>query len=338
MTRLSLLILFLALLCGCAAPASPTPSATPTFTPTLTPSPTVTETPTATEIPKPLGSENLPQNVSLALNEDNSWGIKIGNEAKSIPGAVFDSTGLHMTLDSGRVVDIAASELQKGIVYDQEFNLLKIYDDQGIISAEYDPGAGQPNTPDYIPGQGWVDMQDLANKACNDTSTCFNENVRGLPSGTISVQFASTVVFRKINALNTQTNEPMGEFLLLQFVTRNTTDKPVIGWMIVQFSIPSNPGVIYSTVSEVIQSMNGVPLNRTDKSLQPIEQWQSWMPKSSKWAFGFLPNEGVGSFWSSSQLLGSADYQKKKTRFLTSHGDIVPDGIYPFFSNSSSPR
>jgi len=332
------LFLLLALLSGCAAPApivSSIPFSTDTLPPVVIPSSTPTETPTATEVPKPLGAENLPQNVKLVLNKDGSWGIKIGNEAKAIPGAVFDSTGLHMTLDTGRIVDISPSELQKRTAYDQDLNLFKIYDDQGIISAEYDPGVGQPNTPDYIPGQGWVDMQKLADEACNSTSTCFRENVQGLPSGTVEVEYASTGIFRKINAIDSQTNNPVGKFLLLQFVTQNTTKKPTIGWQIVQAN-DSQGGYTFS-LSHIMQRNYGIPLD-DGQTLQPIEQWQSWMPKGSLWKFGFLKSGNLQWWFWTQNHLAPVDYQDKVTQFLTSKGDISFNSIYPLMFNSHSPR
>jgi hypothetical protein len=303
MPRLILFALLLALLSGCAAPAlsndeGPAPAPTVTLalsgdegstpfstdTPQLskTPSPTSTETATATEVPKPSGSENLPQGVNVVYdNESGIWGISMGNEVKAIPGAFFNSTGLHMTID-GKTVDISASELQKRTAYDQKLNLFSVYDDQGIISAEYDPGVGQPNTPDYIPGQGWVDMQDLANKACSKTAYCFIENPRGLPSGTVSVEFASTGIFRKTDAIDTQTNESVGKLLLLQFVTQNTAGKPTFGWMEVQTS---------DSQGGYINSFGGIIQMNNDKTLWSIEQWQqSLMPKGSLWTEGFLNN------------------------------------------------
>jgi hypothetical protein len=200
--RLIPLFLLLVNLYSCAAPvpsASPTPSATATITPTLTPTATPTElaTATITDIPKPSGWENLPQNVSPILNADGSWGISVGNEVKPIPGAVFDSTGLHMTLDTGRTIDIPVNELQTKLAFDQDLNLLQIFDTENIISAEYDGGVGQPDSPEYVAGQGWVDIQELAKTACDNTMSCFFENVRNMPINTVTVNFTSTGIFKK---------------------------------------------------------------------------------------------------------------------------------------------
>ena len=342
-------------LAACAIPEGGSPSLrvtssfSPTPTPTNTPKPSKTPTPTATatptEVPMPSGLENLPPGITAVHNEDDSWGIGIGtgNEITPVPNTVFDSIGLHMTLDSGRTVDISVSELQKRIAYNQEFDLLKIYDDQGIISAEYDPGVGQPDSPDYIPGQGWVDIQKLAQDlVCKEGPTCFTD-ARGTPiPGGIFVELSSTGIFRYVDALDQGTGEVIGNFLLVQVVTREKETVPATVWVLVQAESSSEPGVnaFFVGVRTIRYRLEG---ELTDQSeylmLYPVQKWREWMPKGSTWSLEFSKSGYLYPFLTfigRSQIMAD----KNKTQaigFLTGSG-ISSGGDFILVLIASAPR
>jgi hypothetical protein len=307
------------------------PISTATITPSLPPTETPTATATATEIPRPVGWENLPQNFTLVPNADGSWGIRLGNEAKSIPGAIFDSAGLHLTLDGGRIIDISDNEFKTKITYDQDVNLLQIFDTENIISAEYDGGVSQPDSPDYVAGQGWVDMQELGNKACSqfENKLCFINQDRGSPAGTVGVGLASTGIFRKVNAIDLQTNSQVGNLVLFQFVTQNANGQVVTAWVVAESN--DIQGGLQSTYCEHYQMLYKLPRKR---ELQAIDQWQKWLPKGSLWYFGFM-NTGdftTTDFWRNNQL-APTDYQKNVSQLLINKGDRSLTYKYPLFPN-----
>ena len=328
---LSLFALVHALLSSCAAPSpvatvTATPIPTSTLQPSQPPTSTLAETPTAiatataTEIPKPSGWENIPQNVKAVPNADGSWGISLGNEIKPIPGAVFDSTGLHLTLNTGRILDISTSELKTKLTYNQELNLLQIFNTDSSMSAEYDGGIGQPDSPDYISGQGWIDIQNLVDKACSGSTICINQNPRGLPEGSVEVFSISTGIFRKTDAINYQTNSSAGKFLLQQFVTKNTSGKPAAGWMIVQAE---------NLQGEYIFSLYAKAFN---KKIVPVKQWQISMPQGSEEGYGFLKNGNLQWWFWTGNYLAPPDYQNKVYQFF-SNGTYL-DSLYPLLLNA----
>lgn len=270
---LSILLTALAIT-GCSlslAPAS-TPSATASATQTQTPTPTVTPTftptatPTPTETPFPLPPELAAQLKETGYSVEGTGFVYTppDGEKINVPGN-FDPAGFHVSLEGGTAINIPLEQIADRLKIDP-FGLLQVYDDQGIISAEYDPGAGQPNSPDYIPSQGWVDIKSLA-ESIIVAGKCIYDQYRGIPNSAW-VNAASTEIFRSIDALDNQTGEVVGKFLLWQFVSRDKNDMPLTGWMLVQAEsvlIPREnaaPGI----AEAMQQYQDGVPFNQTEKN------------------------------------------------------------------------
>ncbi len=164
-------------LTACAGPmyASTITKATiaaPTPTVEITNIPTETQTPSTTATPE--------ASATLSVFEGDLSGLA------AAPDMTVDSAGFHITLpDSSRVVDIAPGDISKEVIFDSEYNLFKIYDDKGNITAEYDAGQGKDGEAEYVPSTGWVDVQTLSkNLICEegDGKTCINEQYRGDPN------------------------------------------------------------------------------------------------------------------------------------------------------------
>jgi hypothetical protein len=233
-----------------------------------------TDTPEATAIPNIL--------------EGNLAGLA------TAPDMTVDAAGLHITLpDSSRVVDIAPGDVSKEVVFDSEYNLFKIYDASGNITAEYDPGQGKVGDADYVPSTGWVDVQKLAKDlACQGDSCIFHEAGIPIPDE-VTVNLNSTGIFRYVDALDKNTGEKIGKFLLSQMVTKenNNSNYPSAVWVLVQGESDTKPGENaypygLSTIKYRAEGKMATSLTEF-LSLNSIDQWQKWIPKESKWALDF---------------------------------------------------
>jgi hypothetical protein len=103
----------------------------------------------------------------------------------------------------------------------------------------------------------------------------------------------------------------------------------VTGWVIVEAN--DMQGGLQNSIGDFFQGMDG--LTRTRES-HPVDQWQKWIQKGSKWNFGFV-NSGdfVSDFWKNNHL-GPTDYQKNVSHFLTSKGNSSLTNKYPLFPNA----
>jgi hypothetical protein len=272
-------------------PIVETATATETLIPTPTPEPTATPTPEG-----PLG-----QLSSVA------------------PGVGHDATGYHITFtDSGRIVDIAEANVENQLVFDEEFNLYKIFDAEGNITAEYDPGQGKDGDTDYVSATGWVDMKKLAD-SMDCGALCMKEYSNAHVQNSVYFEFKSTGVFRYIDVKDEKTNEIQGKLLVLQITSLDKNIKPTSAWFLVQAEKTSEPGV--NKIRAVAQrhfGEIGKPLNEDGGKLFSVEDWKSWSPKGHLVTYSFM-DIGVS-------YIGSLTGWQPKTvnqdaaKFIGSHG------------------
>jgi hypothetical protein len=244
-------------------------------------------------------------------------------EKISVPGS-FDATGFTATLDSGREINIKSENLVSMFKVDSKYDLLKVYDENGVISAEYDPGQGDLSSPDYIPGIGWVDIQKLATDLdCMKRPTCFNE-VIGQPVNSIWFEFSSTGVFKNIDLVDNQTGTIKGNVLTLQVVSRDVDGKPIVEWMLLQAEDFSRSGYSdFLAVQQSVQRRNGIPnnLDYMHFHLSSIEDWETWIPKNSMWTFA-LPKSWTFGDWKLLQgtQLATPDHIAERSSFAENKG------------------
>jgi len=215
------------------------------------------------------------------------------------------------------------------------FGLLQVFDDQNTIFAEYDPEQ-----------KAWVDIQKLAQDlVCKEGSTsfiCFTD-ARGTPiPGGIFVELSSTNIFKTVDALDKDTGEKIGNFLLTQMVTKNTDKVPVTVWVLVQAESSSEPGVnAFEIGVSVIRYRveNHLTSDAEDLMLYPAQKWREWMPKGSTWTLEFSKTGYLYPFLTfieRSQVM--ADKNKSQAiDFLTGSGIGSAEDyfILPLISSSS---
>jgi len=106
---------------------------------------------------------------------------------------LVDSSGFHLDLGAGRVIEIPSEQMSSRIKIDQ-YGLLQVFDEQNIIAAEYDPDQ-----------KNWVDINNLA-EGIPCPSKCIYDQYRGTPNSAW-VNMASTEIFRSVDAIDNQTGE-----------------------------------------------------------------------------------------------------------------------------------
>jgi hypothetical protein len=192
-----------------------------------------------------------------------------GGEQTIVPGEFAD--GFHVTLDSGRVVDIPQESLGTMFQVDAEHDLLKIYDTSGVLSAEYDY---YQNT--------WVDLEKLASEI-KCSQGCFNIE-RGAPAGMIAVESNSTGIFRTVD-LQDKSGVTIGNLLVVQMVTRTPDNQPAVYWEVLQGEFDSNPGV--NILVGIFQGIFNEPSDLSNTRLPSVDEWKSKIGKGLKWELGF---------------------------------------------------
>jgi hypothetical protein len=216
----------------------------------------------------------------------------VAGELLAFPGVTYNESGLHLTLaDSSRVIDVATTEIEKQVIFDSEYNLYKIYDAEGHITAEYDPGQGVEGDADYVPATGWVDIQKIAKDlVCDQGGNCSAEASNSPISGAVNVEMESTGVARYIDAIDQSTGEKIGNFLVLQMVTKKNGSDILVPWVLLQGESNSEKGVnafpygVRTIKYRVEGKGSDMP---TLLTLYPVQKWLDWMHKGSQWKLQF---------------------------------------------------
>ena len=257
---------------------APTATVTPTATPSPTETPTLTHTPTLTPSPTPsLPPEFLAQfdGTEFAAAGGGLTYTPAGGEAISVPGE-FNAAGFTATLDSGRGIDIPQEQLTAMFKVDANYDLLKVYDENGVISAEYDYGQNM-----------WIDIQKLATSIdCPSVVGCFYY-ARNTPADTTAIESASTGIIRTVD-LKDKIGNSIGNLLVIQMVSRASDDRPIVFEVAIQGELASNPGV--NILPGVYQSILHEPSDLTNGRLLSIDEWNSIMERNSKWEIGSSNN------------------------------------------------
>jgi len=200
---------------------------------------------------------------------------------------VVDNSGFHVDLGAGRLINVPLEQMSDRVKIDQ-YGLLQVFDEQNIITAEYDPDQ-----------KSWVDIQQLAqNLHCQEGATCFND-ARNTPiPGGIDVELSSTGIFKTTDALDKDTGEKIGNFLLVQMVTKNEEKAPLTVWVLVQAESSSDPGVnAYKIgVGTIRYRAEGRYPTGKDLVVYPIQEWRQWVPKGSTWTLEFSKSNYVYPF------------------------------------------
>ena len=296
----------------------PTSSPSPTITATLTP--TQTDTPT----PEPTATPSLLQGQLSGL--------------AAAPDMLVDSAGLHITLpDSSRVIDIAPGDVGKEVVFDSDYNLYKIYDAKGNITAEYDPGQGMVGDANYVPSTGWVDVQKLAKDlVCQmgDSKTCLNYYSNQYVKNSAWFEFSSAGIFRYKDVVDNITGKTLGKLSLLEVISRDKDQNPSTAWFLVQAETSSANGINKFRVITQTHFMNeGLGINGDGgKIFSPID-FITWIPKGSAWSYSFLRSGKSYSDFLTGNFNGPADVNA--ANFISSGGMVTARQNIILSSNGS---
>ena len=301
-----------------------------TFGSTSTPSPTITATltPAQMDTPTPEPSETTEATSTPSLLQGQLSGLA------AAPDMLVDSTGLHITLpDSSRVIDIETADVAKEIVFDSEYSLYKIYDAKGNITVEYDPGQGREGDTDYVPATGWVDVQSGLSMVTCTNGCLYNNESRGF-SNSVYFKFESTGIYRYKDVFD-NTNNIIGNVLVLEVVSKDIGNKPTTAWLLVQAEKTSGPGINkFRGIAQGILFDKGMGLNGDGGKTFPIPQWLSWMPKDSVWIYSF--SRGGRSY---KDFLINGDqitYTNDASAFINSGGVNTQDVILVVNGQTSS--
>lgn len=297
------------------------------FEPTFTTSPTITATviPTQTDIPTP---EPTP---TPSLLQGQLSGLASSSDM------IIDAAGLHITLpDSSRIVDIAPGDVGKEVTFNSEYNLYKIYDADGNISAEYDLGQGKEGDVDYVPATGWVDVQKVAKDlVCEKGNGIFCMSKDYQDANSVWFEFSPTGIFRYKEVIDDSTDKPLGRVLLAGAASRDRNQNPITAWTLVQVENYSNPGVNkYNAGTAAVNLITKGGKLSDALNIFGIDQWTKWMRKGSVYAFGCL--EGGQAY--SDYFTGQIDKSMKAdvANFISSGGTINPTGDVVLVSVSVS--
>ena len=296
--------------CSPGQTLEPTFTTSPTITATVIPTQTDTPTPEPTKTPEPTPTPSLLQGQLSGL--------------AAAPDLIVDSAGLHITLpDSSRVIDIETADVAKEIVFDSEYSLYKIYDANGNITAEYDPGQGKIGDADYVPATGWVDVQKLAkNLFCSKGTglSCMSKDYEDANS--IWFEFGPTGILRYKEIIDDSTGKSLGRVLLSGAASRDKNQNSIVAWVVVQAEDYSDPGINKYGAAALLNLTHRGGKSADAVNIFPIEQWQKWMTKGSTYAYGCL--ESGQSY--SDYITNKTDESAKTdvVEFLSSSGTAKP--------------
>jgi hypothetical protein len=242
----------------------------------------------------------------------------------SFEGVIHDAAGYHITVgDSERVIDVAENTAEQQIVFDEEYNLYKIYDAEGHITAEYDPGQSKEGDPDYVPATGWVDIQKLATDlVCSrgDGTSCINPNTRPQFANSVWFESVSTGVY-KYKEVKDNTGVVVGEVLLLQLTSKDINKKPTTIWVLTQAESSLEPGANkYRAFAQEGFMNEGLDMNADGGRIVDIAQWLKWNKKGDKLTLSFLRSgRSYTDFLGAS---GTKTYNVNASSFLNNGGSV----------------
>jgi hypothetical protein len=257
------------------------------------------------------------------------------------PDVIFDSSGLHITLtDSSRVIDVETADIEKQIVFDAEYNLYKIFDADGKISAEYDLGQGKEGDADFVPTTGWVDIQKLSKDlVCEegDGKSCMTDYSNLHVQNSVWFEVGSAGIFR-YKEVKDENDQTLGTTLLLQVVSRDRNQNPIAVWMLAQAETVSEPGInkFRALAGFNLAIIDHLNVNSDNKKTFPIQKWETWMKKGSWWTFS-LSKEGRSYTYSfTGEKKGT--YGVIAEDFIANRGKINQDDDIILVNNGASVR
>ena len=241
----------------------------------------------------------------------------------SFEGVTHDAAGYHITVgDSQRVIDVAEASAEQQIVFDEEMSLYKIYDAEGNISAEYDPGQGVEGDLDYVPATGWVDIQKLAEDLlCKEGNgeTCMTNFDSKHVENSVLIEMSSSNVYRYVDVKDSSSGEILGKDLLLQMISRDINSNSIYLWILIQSVPTSTPGINnISSMASFFMDANKIYGMPYKGMTFPIEQYTEWVKKGSIWSLSFSKEGRSYKDWSHEDK--PKTYDAEIIKFINSGG------------------
>ncbi len=165
-------------------------------------------------------------------------------------------------------------------------------------------------------------------------ATCISESI-GYPNE-VELELISSGVFENVELRDESTNEIIGRLTVLNAVSRDRDEKPMIVQIILQVESFSNPGVnAFAGIYRTLLMINGATLDsvRDKRDLIDLEKWKEIMPEGSAWTFILSKNETIYVFLEQTYFK-TQKYNQAVSEFINSSGAnlpadfiVVPSGI-----------
>lgn len=155
-------------------------------------------------------------------------------------------------------------------------------------------------------------------------STCMSETVRS--PNYVDFQCISSGVFENIELRDENTKEAIGELTVLNGVSRDRDEKPIVVQIILQIELFSNPGVnAFPGIYQTLLMINGETLDnvRDENGIIDLEKWKEIMPESSMWTF-ILSKNGTTYVFLEHTHFKTQEYNQAVSKFINSSGTELP--------------
>lgn len=159
---------------------------------------------------------------------------------------------------------------------------------------------------------------------CKNGPTCINEII-GSPNE-VHFEFISSGVFENIELRDESTKEIIGRLTVLNSVSKDKDEKPIVVQIIVQVESFSNPGVnAFAGIYHTVLMNNGATLDsvRDENGIIDLEKWREIMPKGSMWTFNLSKN-GTTYVFLEHTYFKTKEYNQAVSEFISSSGTELP--------------
>ena len=157
--------------------------------------------------------------------------------------------------------------------------------------------------------------------------TCINETI-GSP-GIVDFELISSGVFENIELKDENTKKTIGELTVLNSVSKDKNEKPVVVKIALQLEMFSDSGVgVFPNFYEVILKINGETLDdaHDESDFIELERWKEVMPEGSTWTF-LLSKNGIKYLILDNTYFKTQEYNQVVFEFINSGGTNLPAGF-----------
>lgn len=172
-------------------------------------------------------------------------------------------------------------------------------------------------------------ISELSNQLTCSIDGCIHEQII-VPGQTdpnkFDFEIISSGVFENVELREESTNEIIGTMTVLNGVSRDKNEKPIVIRILTQIEMSSKPGwAALSGIYKTLLMMSGESHDsaKDKEDVLDLKEWEEMMPEGSKWIFS-SKKSGTNLYWLEGTYYRSKEYNQVLSGVIDSRGTGLP--------------